>query len=394
MLRTLNDIDIAAKRVLVRCDFNVPIKNGEIKDDTRIRESLPTIKELLKKGGAVILMSHLGRPGGKSVQELSLKPVADRLSRLLGVDVQFLTHTTGEDVKRISLNLSPGEVLLIENLRFNAGEEANDPQFAKDLAELADVFVQDAFGTVHRRHASMVGVSEMLPSVAGELLQKEIEYLSKGLQPDHPFVVCLGGAKIATKIGIIKNMMDRADTILIAGGMAYTLLKTQGVEIGNSLLDESNISTAEEIMDKAAMGNVDLILPLDYVVTDNIETPDRIERTTGADIPSDLIGADIGEKTIQKYSEKIAAAKTIVLNGPMGVFETEEFSRGTYKILEAIVKATSKGASSIVGGGDTVSAIKNMGFKAEGFTHISTGGGASLKFLEGAELPGIKVLEK
>lgn len=394
MIQTIENIDFQNKRAIVRCDFNVPLKDGIIQDDTRIREAIPTIKLLLDKGASIILMSHLGRPKGKRVEEMSLRPVADRLSQLLERDIRFSTETVGEEPLSIAGSMQPGEILLLENLRFYPGEKDNDPGFADALAGLADVFVQDAFGTAHRKHASIVGVAGRLPSVSGKLLQKEIEFLSKGLNPEKPLVVCLGGAKLETKIPIIENMLEKADTILIGGGMAYTLLKAKGIQIGKSLVDEGNIQTAENILKKAENLSTDLLLPVDHVVTDNIEVPGKIEKTENQDIPEDMIGVDIGSKTQSLYKERVMDAKTIVLNGPMGVFELNEFSQGTRELLNAVTDSTSKGASSIAGGGDTVSAIKKLGFEGERFTHISTGGGASLKFLEGNELPGIQILDK
>jgi len=393
MVKKLEELQVNGKKVLVRCDFNVPLKNSVIQDDTRIREALPTIKSLLNKNAAVILMSHLGRPNGTVVPELSLKPVAVRLSELLDTDVKFCPETIGSQARQMADNLKPGELMLLENLRFNSGEKENDEEFAEAIASLGDAFVQDAFGTVHRKHASICGVPGILPSAAGKLLQKEIDYLSKGLNPEHPMAVCLGGAKLETKIPVIKNMIDRADAILVGGGMAYTLLKAAGRKIGNSLLDEENLKTAEDILSQAQEKKVDLEIPEDHIITDSIEQPKKIEKTDGADIPEGMIGVDIGEKTLNKYKEKILSARTIVLNGPMGVFEEDKFAAGTRGVLEAIVEATEKGASSIAGGGDTVSAIKNLGFSIESFTHVSTGGGASLKFLEGAKLPGIEVLK-
>jgi phosphoglycerate kinase len=394
MIKTIDEINVTGKRVLVRCDFNVPLKDGVIQDDTRIVEALPTIKALLDKGAAIILMSHLGRPKGQRVEEFSLKPVAVRLSELLSRDVQFSNEAVGAEVQAKAERMNDGDVLLMENLRYYAEEKENDPEFAKSLASLADFFVQDAFGTVHRKHASMVGVPELLPSVAGLLLQKEIKYLSKGLEPDHPFVVCLGGAKLETKIPIIESMLDKADVILVGGGMAYTLLKAKGNEIGKSLLDEENLQTAVNILKKAEEKSVDLDIPTDHVITDDFELPKEIKQTENADIPEGFMGVDIGKNTQKRYNDKILGAKTIVINGPMGVFEKSEFAEGTKSVLNAIVEATKNGAASIAGGGDTVSAIKNLGFNASGFTHISTGGGASLKFLEGKELPGIQVLYK
>ncbi|MFH1415559.1 MAG: phosphoglycerate kinase [Elusimicrobiota bacterium] len=392
MLKTIENLEVAGKKVLVRCDFNVPLKDGVIQDDTRITEALPTIKKLLKKGAAVILVSHLGRPEGKRVDEYSLRPVADRLSELLGISVWFAEEVLGDETSRLASSLEPGDVLLLENLRFYPGEKNNDSEFAKSLASLADLFVQDAFGTVHREHASMVGVAELLPSAAGMLLEKEIKYLSMGLDPEHPLVVCLGGAKLETKIPVIEKMLEKADIILIGGGMAYTLLKAGGKEIGKSLLDENNISTAQMILSKAREYNVDLDMPTDHVAAASLDDPNSVE-ITEVDIPKDLMGVDIGLETRERYAKKIQGARTIVINGPMGVFEVENFSKGTKSVLQAIVEATSNGASSIAGGGDTVSAIKNLGIDTKGFTHISTGGGASLKFLEGKELPGIKVLD-
>jgi 3-phosphoglycerate kinase len=394
MIKTITDLELNGKRALVRCDFNVPLKDGIIQDDTRIREAIASIKCLLDNGAAVILMSHLGRAKGQRVPELSLKPVSQRLSELLGTEVKFSPEAVGDVAVQMASELKAGDVMLLENLRFYQGEESNDPEFAKALASLADVFVQDAFGTVHRKHASMTGVPGMLPAAAGLLLEKEIKYLSMGLEPQRPLVVCLGGAKLETKIPVIENMLDKADTILIGGGMAYTLLKAQGKSIGKSLLDEESLQTAQNILAKAQEKSVELLLPVDHIVTDDFENPTRIEKIDSIDIPDDYIGVDIGEKTRQNYSEKIVSAKTIVLNGPMGVFENREFSGGTKSVFESIVKATKETASSIAGGGDTVSAIKNLGFDPESFTHVSTGGGASLKFLEGRDLPGIKVLDK
>lgn len=391
-MKKIADLDVEGKKVLVRCDFNVPLKGAAVQDDTRIVEALPTIKALLERRAAVILMSHLGRPDGKAVPEYSLRPVSERLSQLLGREVKFAEDTIGDSAKKLASGLKPGEILLLENLRFNPGEEGNDPGFARSLASMGELFVQDAFGTVHRKHASMVGVPGILPSAAGLLLQKEIEYLSKGLNPERPLLVCLGGAKLETKIPIIENMLEKADTILIGGGMAYTLLKSQGKKVGRSIVDENNISTAENILKKAREKSVDLQLPSDHIATDDFKDPKKIEQTGEDEIPGDLIGVDIAAKTVDKYIKSIMKAKTIVLNGPMGVFEKDEFASGTRRILEAVIESTRKGASSIVGGGDTVSAIENLGFSKDGFSHVSTGGGASLKFLEGKALPGIKVL--
>ncbi|MFC2091532.1 phosphoglycerate kinase [Elusimicrobiota bacterium] len=394
MYKKIDNADVSGKKIIVRCDFNVPLKDGVIQDDTRIREALPTINYLLANEASIILMSHLGRPKGEKVDKYSLKPVAEKLSQIIGKPVKFCPEAYGDIASDMSGNLRKGDVLLLENLRFYPGEEGNDPEFAKNISLNGDIFIQDAFGTVHRKHASMVGIPAILPAFAGKLLQKEIDYLSKGLQPEHPLVVILGGAKLQTKIPIIENMLKKADTILVGGGMAYTFLKVQGHQIGRSLLDEQNISTAEKILDEVQQNSLDMLLPVDHIATDDLDDPKNIEKTGGADIPADLIGVDIGDKTLEQYKKKIMSAKTIILNGPMGVFEKSEFESGTKRILEAVIESTRRGASSIAGGGDTVSAIKNLGFDTDSFTHVSTGGGASLKFLEGKDLPGIIVLEQ
>ncbi|MEA3506935.1 MAG: phosphoglycerate kinase [Elusimicrobiota bacterium] len=392
MPKYLDELNSSGKKVLLRCDFNVPLKGGQIDDDTRIREALPTIKELLDGGAAIILMSHLGRPKGEVVKELSLSVVAERLGELLGRDIKFCPEITGDIARQMASELKEGQVLLLENLRFDPGEKSNSPELAKELAGYADIFVQDAFGTAHREHASMVGVPTQLPSYAGRLLQKEIDYLSKALEPEHPFVVCLGGAKLETKIPVIENMMGRADIILIGGGMAYTLMKAEGREIGKSLFDRANLEVAENILKKAEKSSTSIELPVDHVIADDFDNPQKIENTDDAEIPEDMMALDIGKKTGKLYRDKISGVKTLVFNGPMGVFEKEEFFKGTAAVIKAIIEATEAGAVSIVGGGDTVSAITRLGFSKEKFTHVSTGGGASLKFLEGKELPGIKVL--
>ncbi len=393
MVKYLDRLSPSGKKILIRCDFNVPIKNGCIEDDTRIREALPTIKELLAGGAAVVLMSHLGRPAGKPVKELSLSIVADRLGELIGADVKFCPETTGDKAVKMVAELKVGQVLVLENLRFDPGEKSNSDELAGKFAEYADVFVQEAFGTVHREHASIVGVPSLLPSYAGRLLQKEINYLSKALNPEYPFVVCLGGAKLETKIPVIENMMDKADIILIGGGMAYTLLKAKGNEIGDSLFDESNLETAENILKKSKKSKTSIELPADHVIADSFETPKKVENTKDEDISPGMMGVDIGEKTRKHYADKILSASTIIFNGPMGIFEKEKFSGGTEAVIKAIIEATARSASSIVGGGDTVSAIKKLGFGKDKLSHVSTGGGASLKFFEGKELPGIKILD-
>ncbi len=394
MLKTLKDINVNGKRVLVRCDFNVPLEQGQIADDTRIQKALPTIKKLLKEGAAVILMSHLGRPKGEINNELSLRPVAQRLNELLDTKVKFTGDTTGKKAKQTAAELFAGQVYLLENLRFNSGEEENNPEFALSLAELADVFVQDAFGTAHREHASMVGVPKHLESFAGELIQKEVKFLSQGLTPENPFIVCLGGAKITTKIGVIRNMLDKANSILIGGGMAYTLLKAKDVSVGKSLIDEKNIKTAKDILKEADSSKAEILLPVDHIVADSLENPRKIEEIYNENIPRDMMGLDIGRKTAKIYQKELFSARTVVFNGPMGVFEKKQFTRGTLSVLKGIKKATKSGATTILGGGDTVSAVKKLGFSDSDYSHISTGGGASLTFLEGSSLPGIEVLKK
>ncbi|MFC2048764.1 phosphoglycerate kinase [Elusimicrobiota bacterium] len=389
----LSDLESTGKKVLVRCDFNVPLKDGIIQDDTRIVGALPTIKKLLDNRAAVILISHLGRPKGQVVPEMSLKPVADRLNELLEAEVKFCEEAIGDKATKMALELAAGEVLVLENLRFYAEEKNNDRKFAESLASLADLFVQDAFGTIHRKHASMCGVPEILVSAAGLLLEKEITFLGKALVPEKPMALILGGAKLETKIPIIENMLDKADILMIGGGMAFTLLKAKGSNIGKSLFDEDNFTRAVAIFQKAEDNNVTLFIPEDHVCASGLEDSEPVVINDNS-IPDDLMGLDIGEKTSNLYKEKILHAKTIVINGPMGVFENPAFSAGTRSVLEAIRESTENGAVSIVGGGDTVSAITNLGFDKASFTHVSTGGGASLKFLEGSELPGLKVLEK
>ncbi len=394
MLKNLDRLDVRGKKVLVRCDFNVPLKDGKITDDTRITEALPTIEELLSKNAAVILISHLGRPGGEVKSQFSLAPVAERLDQILDEKVDFCGEAAGEMAKRMAEQLQPGSVLVLENLRFYPGEKNNDENFSRALASFADVFVQEAFGTVHRQHASMTGIPALLESAAGRLLEKEIKYLSMALDPQKPLVVCLGGAKIETKLGLIENMLDRADSILIGGAMAYTLLKETGAQIGNSLYDENEKSTAENIINKIKDSKCEMLLPVDHIATDSIDNPEKIEKTSDVNIPSGLAGVDIGQKTAKIFEDRILNAKTVVLNGPMGIFEQKKFSRGTKAVFNAVAKATQKGAVTILGGGDTVSAVNAFKFGKKDFSHVSTGGGASLKFLEGGKLPGIEALKE
>jgi phosphoglycerate kinase len=389
--KTVYDVDVSGKRVLLRCDFNVPLdkKTGEISDDKRIRAALPTIEYLLGKNAAVIACSHLGKPKGEIKPELSLRPVAKRLSELLGRDVVFALDIIGEDAKAKAAALKPGQIMLLENLRFDKREEKNDPEFAKALADMAELYVSDAFGTVHRAHASTAGVAAYLPAVSGLLIQKELEIMGTALEnPKRPFVAILGGAKVSDKIGVITNLLDKADTIIIGGGMAYTFLKAQGYSVGTSLLEADRVEYAGEMIKLAAEKGVKLLLPVDTAINEKFEdNPDF--RTVGVDaIPDNCMGLDIGAKTIALFTEAIKGAGTVVWNGPMGVFEFEAFAAGTKAIARALAES---GAITIVGGGDSAAAVEQLGY-ADKMTHISTGGGASLEFLEGRELPGVACL--
>lgn len=388
--KTIEDVELLHKRVLVRVDFNVPLdENGNITDDTRIRGALPTIKYLMEKGAKIILVSHLGRPKGFD-EKFSLKPVAKRLSELLGKDVKMAKDVIGEEVRKEVAELKEGDVLLLENVRFYKEEEKNDREFARKLSELADVYVNDAFGTSHRAHASTAGVAEFLPAVAGFLVKKEIEVMGKAVSnPERPFVLILGGAKVSDKIGVIDNLLEKVDTVLIGGGMSFTFLKALGYNIGKSLLEEDKIEVAKEIMRKAEEKKVKLLLPVDVVVAREFKNETEFKTVDIASIPEDMMGLDIGEKTQELFKEEIIKAKTVIWNGPMGVFEMPNFAVGTKKIAEAL--SLCKGVT-IVGGGDSAAAVEMLGY-ADKITHISTGGGASLEFFEGKELPGVAVLQ-
>ena len=389
---TIKDVDLKGKKVLVRVDYNIPLdKSQNITDDTRIKESIPTLKYLLDNNCKIILCSHLGRPKGKVATEYSLKPVAKRLSELLKQDVKFASDCIGPEVKKLADGLKSKEVLLLENLRFHPEEEKNDENFAKQLSELAEFFVQDAFGTVHRAHASTAGVNKFLPSAAGFLLEKEIKYLGGAMQnPARPFVAILGGAKVSDKIGVIENLLNKVDVILIGGAMAYTFLRAMGIKTGKSRVEEDKLDLAKELLKKSS--KIRFLMPVDHIIADKIDQDASSEESQGLEIKDDWMGVDIGSMTQAIYSSVIAKAKTIVLNGPMGVFEIDKFATGTYTICKAIADSTSKGAISIIGGGDSVSAVKNAGVASK-MSHISTGGGASLEFLEGKELPGIAALK-
>jgi len=387
---TVSDLDMAGKRVLVRVDFNVPLQDGEVADDTRIRAALPTIEYLRRQGARVILVSHLGRPKGKVVEELRMAPVARRLSQLLGTEVKTVPACVGPEVEAAAAQLKDGEVLLLENIRFYPGEEKNDPEFAKQLAAVADAYVNDAFGTAHRAHASTVGVAQLLPAAAGFLMQKELEYLGRALEnPERPFLAILGGAKVSDKIGVIRSLLPKVDAIAIGGGMAYTFLKAQGYEVGKSIVDEERLELAKELMAEAKQRGVTFLLPVDVVVADKF-APDAARKVVDvSEIPADWQGLDIGPKTRKLFAKEISRAKTIVWNGPMGVFEWEPFAEGTAEIARAMAESD---AVTIVGGGDSAAAVEKFGL-ADKMSHVSTGGGASLEFLEGKELPGVAVLK-
>ncbi|MEE8179868.1 MAG: phosphoglycerate kinase [bacterium] len=391
---TISDLEIEGKKVLIRCDFNVPLDDkGKITDDTRIQAALPTIRYALGRECAVILMSHLGRPKGKVDPKLNLKPVAERLGELLNLEVLMAPDCIGPEVEKMARELKGGEVLLLENLRFRSGEETNDEKFAQQLASLADVFIQDAFGTVHRAHASTSGVPKHLPSGAGFLLQKEIKYLKQALEePERPFLAILGGAKISTKIGVINKLLSKVDSLILGGAMAYTFLRAENIGTGSSMVEEDKIDTAGEILKQASKKKVTVLLPLDHIIANQASEDAESKEISEVAIPEGWIGVDIGSFSIKRFSSAIKSAKTILWNGPMGIFEIDKFSQGTKTIAEAIAEATKKGSISIVGGGDSVAAVTKSGLQ-ENISHISTGGGAALEFLEGKELPGIAALK-
>ena len=391
-IKDLNKNQLEGKRVLVRVDFNVPLNEKlDISDDTRIKAALPTIKYLTSHQAKVILMSHLGRPKGKAVEKLRLDPVAKRLSELLGQEVKKLNDCIGEEVEKIVSNMEKGEIVLLENLRFHSEEEKNDYEFSKKLANLADIFVNDAFGTAHRAHASTVGVARMLPSYAGFLMAKEIEVLSDLLEnPKRPFVVILGGAKVSGKIDVVQNLLNIADRILIAGGMSYTCLAALGYEVGNSLLEEYDLEIVKKMLKKAEEKGNKILLPVDLVITKEVLEKAESKLFEIDNIPKDGIGVDLGERSLIKFEKEIKKAKTVFWNGPVGVFEIKKYAKGTNRIAKLLADMQGK-AVTIIGGGDSIAAIENAGL-AEKMTHISTGGGASLEFLGGKKLPGIEVL--
>jgi phosphoglycerate kinase len=385
--KMVTDLHVKGKKVLVRVDFNVPIKDGKVGDDTRIQAALPTINHLLNNGAAVILCSHLGRPKGEIKPELSLKPVADYLGRMIDAQVSFAEDCIGEKAEKAAQALKPGGVLVLENTRFHAGEKKNDPVMAEKLASLAELYVNDAFGTSHRSHASTAGVAEHLPAAAGFLMEKEIKYLGNTItNPERPFVAILGGAKVSDKIGVIENLLEKADRILIGGGMANTFFKAQGFAMGDSLVEEEALDTAKELLNKAG-GK--LVLPVDVVIADAFEADANSKLMDVGDVPAGWRILDIGPRTVQAFEDIIQRAGTVVWNGPMGVFEFDKFAKGTFDVAEKIAKSEATG---IVGGGDSASAMRKAGLEDK-ITHISTGGGASLEMLEGKTLPGLAALD-
>jgi len=388
--QSIRDVDVSGKRVIMRVDFNVPLdKEGHITDDTRIRAALPSIEYVLNQNSKLILMSHLGRPKGQVKEDLRLAPVGRRLSELLEKDVINAKDCVGEETEKIISGMQIGDVVLLENLRFHKEEEANDSDFAKALARYADVYVNDAFGTAHRAHASTEGITHHLPAVAGFLMEKEINFLGKLLyNPEQPYIALIGGAKVSTKIGVLEKLLEKVNALIIGGGMCYTFLKAKGFDVGNSLVETEKVSLAFELIKKADEKAVRLILPADHLVADKIEEGARVRTVDTNAMPSDMIGVDIGPKSIRTYRKDIKHAKTILWNGPMGVFEIDRFARGTNQVAKAM--ASSRGTT-VVGGGDSVAAVNKFGL-AEKISHVSTGGGASLEFLEGKELPGIMAL--
>ena len=384
--QTIRDVNVRGKRVLVRVDFNVPLKEGTITDDIRIRAALPTINYLLEKGAALILCSHLGRPKGKVVPELKMDPVAARLSELLDRPVQKMDACTGTDVEEAAEAMQPGDVILLENTRFNPEETANDPGFSKQIAGLADIFVNDAFGAAHRAHATTVGVADYLPAVAGFLMEKELEYLGNATtDPERPFVAILGGAKISSKIGVIESLLGRCDRLLIGGGMANTFFKAMGFEVGDSLVEEDAVATAKSLLDSAGS---QLVLPVDVVIADAYDNDAKTKTVAPNEVTPGWRILDIGPKTVQTFESALSAAKTVIWNGPMGVFELPNFAKGTFAVAETLAKLD---ATTIIGGGDSAAAVKQAGL-ADKMSHVSTGGGASLEFLEGKTLPGVAAL--
>lgn len=392
MKKTVKDIELKGKRALVRCDFNVPMKDGAITDDTRIRAALPTIEYLRNSGAKIITMSHMGRPKGEADMQYTLAPVAKRLGELLGCDVTFVTspQVVDDAVVKAAEGLSEGQVMLLENTRFRKEETKNEEAFSKQLAALGDVFVNDAFGTAHRAHCSTAGVADYLPAVSGFLIEKEVEYLGSAVDdPKRPLIAIMGGAKVGDKIKLIENLLNKVDTLLIGGGMAYTFLRAKGYEIGTSILDEESIDLADKLMKDAESKGVNMLIPVDVVCASEFSN-DADKKTVSADsIPADMMGMDIGPETVKLFAGEVAKAATVIWNGPMGVFEMPNFAVGTEEVAKALAASS---AVTVIGGGDSAAAVKQFGLEDK-MTHVSTGGGASMEFLEGKELPGIAVLE-
>ena len=387
--KTVEDINVKGKKCIVRCDFNVPMSDGVITDDKRIREALKTVKYLKENGAKIILCSNMGRPKGEFNMKYSLAPVAERISELMGCPVAMATDVIGEDAKAKAAALGEGEILLLENLRFHKEEEKNAPEFAKALADFAEIYVNDAFGTAHRAHASTAGIADYLPAVCGYLIQKEIDVMGKALNdPARPFVAILGGAKVSDKIGVIENLIDKVDSLVIGGGMAYTFFKAKGWTVGDSICEDDKVELAKELMAKAEAKGVKMLLPVDTVVGKEFKEDTEHMTVDSSAIPDSWQGLDIGPKSVELFSDAIKNAETVVWNGPMGVFEFEAFAVGTKAVAKAVAES---GAISIIGGGDSAAAVEQLGY-ADKMTHISTGGGASLEFLEGLELPGIAAL--
>lgn len=387
--KTVEDINVSGKKVLVRCDFNVPLKDGEITSDKRIVASLPTIKYLIDHNAKVILCSHLGRPKGEFKPEFSLAPVAKRLSELLGKEVKMAKDVVGESAQALAAELKDGDVMLLENVRFHAEETKNDPEFSKALASLAEIYVNDAFGSAHRAHSSTTGVADYLPAVCGYLIQKEIEFMGGALEnPKRPLVAILGGAKVSDKIGVINNLLDKVDTLIVGGGMAYTFFVAKGYHVGTSLVEEDKVELAKDMMNKAAEKGVKFLLPIDNVVGKEFDADTEYQTINSDEFPEGWMGLDIGPKTRALFADAVKGSGTVIWNGPMGVSEWDHFANGTIAVATAVAES---GAISIIGGGDSAAAVQKLGF-ADKMSHISTGGGASLEFLEGKELPGIAAL--
>ena len=391
---SIDNVDLINKRVLVRVDFNVPLDEKlNITNDIRIVESLPTIKKIISSGGKAILMSHLGRPKGERKPEFSLKPAAKRLSELLGKEVKLAPDCIGSDVEKMVNEMKPGDVILLENLRFHKQEEKDDPEFAKKLAKLGDVYINDAFGSAHRAHASTEGVTKFIKTcAAGYLMQKELDYLGKALaKPKRPYCAILGGAKISGKIDVIKNLLDKVDSLIVGGGMAFTFFKAEGKEIGKSLLEVEKLDLAKDLLQNLKSSKIKFLLPVDVVVADEFKNESPSKVVSVDNIPPDKMGLDIGPETIKLFSDELMKSKTIVWNGPMGVFEMDNFAKGTFEIAQVLAKTTSGGAVTVIGGGDSAAAISKAGLDKK-VSHVSTGGGASLEFLEGKVLPGVAAL--